>query len=218
MESSAVSFNPNIAQKEAILHKPSPLMILAGAGTGKTTTLLNRILYLVQKEDVPPENIILLTFTDKTTSEITRRIKELIGSSADKITISTFHGFCNALVREQNISPNAEKILWQKDDIIYFFINHFDELKFISSSSFLASPYTAITKSFIPFIDRIRDELLTPDQLNDLYQSTNILENNFHELFPNMHKDCDYVDCINQLSDLIKIFDYFQKEKLDQNF
>tara|TARA_Y100000758_G_scaffold237964_1_gene174180 strand:- start:1359 stop:4367 length:3009 start_codon:yes stop_codon:yes gene_type:complete len=213
MESSAVSFNPNIAQKAAILHKPSPLMILAGAGTGKTTTLLNRILYLVQKEDVPPENIILLTFTDKTTSEITRRIKELIGSSADKITISTFHGFCNALVREQNISPNAEKILWQKDDIIYFFINHFDELKFISSSSFLASPYTAITKSFIPFIDRIRDELLTPDQLNDLYQSTNILEKNFHELFPNMHKDCDYVDCINQLSDLIKIFDYFQKEK-----
>ena len=53
MESSAVSFNPNIAQKEAILHKPSPLMILAGAGTGKTTTLLNRIFYLVQKEDVP---------------------------------------------------------------------------------------------------------------------------------------------------------------------
>ena len=116
-------------------------------------------------------------------------------------------------MREQNISPNAEKILWQKDDIIYFFINHFDELKFISSSSFLASPYTAITKSFIPFIDRIRDELLTPDQLNDLYQSTNILEKNFNELFPNMHKDCDYVDCINQLSDLIKIFDYFQKEK-----
>ena len=149
MESSAVSFNPNIAQKEAILHKPSPLMILAGAGTGKTTTLLNRIFYLVQKEDVPPENIILLTFTDKTTSEITRRIKELIGSSADKITISTFHGFCNALVREQNISPNAEKILWQKDDIIYFFINHFDELKFISSSSFLASPYT--TRTFFNF-------------------------------------------------------------------
>ena len=85
----------------------------------------------------------LYDFTDKTTSEITRRIKELIGSSADKITISTFHGFCNALVREQNISPNAEKVLWQKDDIIYFFINHFDELKFISSSSFLASPYTA---------------------------------------------------------------------------
>ena len=43
MESSATSFNPNIAQKEAILHKPAPLMILAGAGTGKTTTLLNRI-------------------------------------------------------------------------------------------------------------------------------------------------------------------------------
>ena len=203
MESSAVSFRPNIAQKEAILHKPAPLMILAGAGTGKTTTLLNRILYLVQKEDVPPENIILLTFTDKTTSEITKKIKEIIGSSIDKITISTFHSFCNGLVRERNLSSNADKILWQQDDIIYFFINHFDELKFISSSSFLASPYTAITKSFIPFIDRVRDELLTPDQLNELYQSTNIFEENFHQIFPNMHKDCDYDDCMNQLSDLL---------------
>ena len=137
MESSVVSFNPNRAQKEAIFHKPSPLMILAGAGTGKTTTLLNRILHFIQNENVQPETILLLTFTDKTTSEITNRIKEIIGKSADKITISTFHGFCNTLVREQNFSPNAEKILWQTDDIIYFFINHFDKLDFITSSSFL---------------------------------------------------------------------------------
>ena len=213
MESSATTFNPNIAQKEAILHKPAPLMILAGAGTGKTTTLLNRISHLIHNENIPPENILLLTFTDKTTLEISTRIKKIIGSTADKITISTFHGFCNALVRDQNSSPNAEKILWQKDDIIYYFINHFDELKFISSSSFLASPYTAITKSFIPFIDRVRDELLTPDQLNELYQSTNIFEENFHQIFPNMHKDCDYDDCMNQLSDLLKVFDHFQREK-----
>ena len=168
MESSAVSFRPNIAQKEAILHKPAPLMILAGAGTGKTTTLLNRIRYLIQEVNVPSENILLLTFTDKATSEITKKIKEIIGSSIDKITISTFHSFCNGLVRERNLSSNADKILWQQDDIIYFFINHFDKLKFITSTTFLMSPYAAITKSFIPFINRVRDELLTPDQLNDL--------------------------------------------------
>ena len=213
MKSSAVSFKPNIAQKEAILHKPAPLMILAGAGTGKTTTLLNRMSHLIHEDDVSPENILLLTFTDKATSEIASRTKEIIGTPANKITINTFHSFCNTLVREQNISPNADKILWQKDDIIYFFINHFDELKFIKSSFFLASPYIAITKSFIPFIDRVRDELLTSNQLNDLYQSTNLIEDNFHEIFPNMHKDCDYDDCINQLSDLLNIFDYFQKEK-----
>ena len=213
MKSSTVSFKPNIAQKEAILYKPAPLMILAGAGTGKTTTLLNRIRHLIQEDNVPSENILLLTFTDKATSEITKKIKQIIGGSIDEVTISTFHGFCNGLVRERNLSSNADKILWQKDDIIYFFINHFDKLKFITSSSFLMNPYEAITKSFIPFIDRIRDELLTPDQLSDLYQSTNIFEENFHEIFPNMHKDCDYDDCMNQLSDLLKVFDYFQKEK-----
>ena len=213
MESSAVSFRPNIAQKEAILHKPAPLMILAGAGTGKTTTLLNRIRHLIQEVNVPSENILLLTFTDKATSEITKKIKDIIGNSIDKITISTFHSFCNGLVRERNLSSNADKILWQQDDIIYFFINHFDKLKFITSTTFLMSPYAAITKSFIPFINRVRDELLTPDQLNDLYNSTNICEENFHEIFPNMHKEYDYDDCMNQLSDLIKVFDYFQKEK-----
>ena len=77
MESSAVSFRPNIAQKEAILHKPAPLMILAGAGTGKTTTLLNRIRHLIHVDNVPSENILLLTFTDKATSEITKKIKEI---------------------------------------------------------------------------------------------------------------------------------------------
>ena len=65
MESSDVSFRPNIAQKEAILHKPAPLMILAGAGTGKTTTLLNRIRYLIQEVNVPSENILLLTLQIK---------------------------------------------------------------------------------------------------------------------------------------------------------
>ena len=89
MESSAVSFRPNIAQKEAILHKPAPLMILAGAGTGKTTTLLNRIRHLIQEVNIPSENILLLTFTDKATSEITKKIKEIIAVSYTHLTLPT---------------------------------------------------------------------------------------------------------------------------------
>ena len=89
MESSATTFNPNIAQKEAILHKPAPLMILAGAGTGKTTTLLNRISHLIHNENIPPENILLLTFTDKTTLEISTRIKKIIGSKIYSFCLST---------------------------------------------------------------------------------------------------------------------------------
>ena len=95
MESSAVLFNPNRAQKEAIFHKPSPLMILAGAGTGKTTTLLNRILHFIQNENVQPETILLLTFTDKTTSEITNRIKEILVNLQIKLRLA--HSMVSAI-------------------------------------------------------------------------------------------------------------------------
>ena len=169
MESDPVSFKPNTAQKTAIFNPPGPLMILAGAGTGKTTTLLHRVNHLIHSKQVIPVHMLLLTFTEKATSEIRQKIRDLIGPSADDITISTFHGFCNALVREHAIDTNAEKLLWQDEDITYFFINHFNQLTFIQSRIFRANPYGAITGSFIPFIDRIRDELLAPADIRKLY-------------------------------------------------
>ena len=162
MKSVPVSFKPNTTQKPAIYNPPGPLMILAGAGTGKTTTLLHRVNHLIQSKQVLPVHMLLLTFTEKATLEIRKKIRDLTGPLADDITISTFHGFCNALVREHAINANSEKLLWQKEDITYFFINHFDQLTFIQSRIFRANPYGAITGSFIPFIDRIRDELLAP--------------------------------------------------------
>ena len=181
MKSAPVSFEPNPAQKIAIHTPPGPLMILAGAGTGKTTTLLHRVNHLIQSKQVLPDHMLLLTFTEKGTSEIRQKIRDLIGTSADNITLNTFHGFCNALVREHAIGVNAEKLLWQEEDITYFFINYFDQLTFIQSRIFLANPYSAITGSFIPFINRIRDELLSPTDINKLYDptllSTDVIKN-----------------------------------------
>jgi len=188
-------------------------MILAGAGTGKTTTLLHRVNHLIHSKQVIPVNMLLLTFTEKATSEIRQKIRDLIGPSADDITISTFHGFCNALVREHAIDTNAEKLLWQEEDITYFFINNFDQLTFIQSRIFRANPYGAITGSFIPFIDRIRDELLAPEDIKKLYDlgllSTAVIKDNF----PNLHADANHDDVLLQLTDLVQLFDFFQDKK-----
>ena len=213
MKSVPVSFEPNPAQKIAIHTPPGPLMILAGAGTGKTTTLLHRVNHLIQSKQALPDHMLLLTFTEKGTSEIRQKIRDLIGTSADNITLSTFHGFCNALVREHAIGVNAEKLLWQEEDITYFFINYFDQLTFIQSRIFLANPYSAITGSFIPFINRIRDELLSPTDINKLYDPTLLSTDVIKNIFPNLHADADKEDVLLQLADLVQLFDYFQNKK-----
>ena len=213
MESVPVSFKPNTAQKTAIHNPPGPLMILAGAGTGKTTTLLHRVNHLIHSKQVLPVHMLLLTFTEKATSEIRQKIRDLIGPSADDITISTFHGFCNALVREHAIDTNAEKLLWQEEDITYFFINHFDQLTFIQSRIFRANPYGAITGSFIPFIDRIRDELLTPADIKKLYDPAILSLAVIKDIFPNLHADANQEDVQLQLGDLVQLFDFFQNKK-----
>ena len=213
MKSVPVSFKPNIAQKTAIYNPPGPLMILAGAGTGKTTTLLHRINHLIQSKQVLPVHMLLLTFTEKVTLEIRRKIRDLTGPLADDITISTFHGFCNALVREHATNANAEKLLWQEEDITYFFINHFDQLTFIQSRIFRANPYGAITGSFIPFIDRIRDELLAPADIKKLYDPVVLSIADIEDIFPNLHADADQEDVLLQLADLVQLFDFFQDKK-----
>ena len=83
-------------------------MILAGAGTGKTTTLLHRVNHLIQSKQVLPVHMLLLTFTEKATLEIRKKIRDLTGPMADDITISTFHGLCNSLL-DASPSPRDPK-------------------------------------------------------------------------------------------------------------
>ena len=69
-----MTINPNSGQLIAIKHPPSPLMIIAGAGTGKTFTLQNRITYFIEKRKIKPENILAITYTEKASYELKNRI------------------------------------------------------------------------------------------------------------------------------------------------
>ena len=95
----------NDRQLEAVTTTEGPLLVLAGAGSGKTKVLTTRIAYLIKEKDINPANILAITFTNKAAKEMKSRVYQLLGSKASNIQISTFHSFGLLLIKE-----NYEKL------------------------------------------------------------------------------------------------------------
>lgn len=103
----------NDRQKEAVLYNEGPLLIIAGAGAGKTKTLTTKIAYLIEEIDALPSNILAITFTNKAAKEMKDRIIRLIGSIGYQIQTSTFHSFGLKLLKE-----NYERLGFDKNFVI----------------------------------------------------------------------------------------------------
>jgi DNA helicase-2/ATP-dependent DNA helicase PcrA len=209
---------PNEQQRKAIEHPPGPLMILAGAGTGKTFTLLHRIRHLISSDQIQPEHVLLLTFTEKATTEARETIHDILGEKAESIFVGTFHSFCHSIMRRYGPAERVDDVLWQESDILYYLINHFDEMDFIRSRVFSDNPIKAIRESFIPFFNRVSDELLSPAELESKLKDMDNSQEWFAHNFPGIHdKNTRFDDVAFQLHDLVQAYSFFQKTKADNN-
>src|SRR5687767_11414732 len=106
------SLNPE--QQDAVLQTEGPLLILAGAGSGKTRVIAHRIAYLVSQGLSPPDRILAVTFTNKAAEEMRTRVEALLGVDCRQMWISTFHALCARLLRRE-----APHIGLSRDFVIY---------------------------------------------------------------------------------------------------
>lgn len=110
--------NLNDAQRAAVTHGSGPLLIVAGAGTGKTTVIVNRIAWLIEQGLAKPEEILALTFTDKTANEMVERIDRLLPLGYYDLWVSTFHAFGERMLRAHGLDiglPHDFKVLSATD-------------------------------------------------------------------------------------------------------
>ena len=106
--------NLNVQQKEALKFSEGPLLILAGAGSGKTKVLTSKIAYLIEEKAVKPENILAITFTNKAAFEMKERILKLCMKDVEKLWMGTFHSICVKILRR-----NINKIGYENNFTIY---------------------------------------------------------------------------------------------------
>src|SRR5450755_2145472 len=113
--------NPlNDAQREAVTAPMGPVLVLAGAGSGKTRVLTHRIAWLIQTEGVSPHSILAVTFTNKAAAEMRGRVEQLLGSPGSALWLGTFHGLAHRLLRlhwREAGLPQAFQILDSEDQL-----------------------------------------------------------------------------------------------------
>ena len=150
----------NEQQKEAVFHTEGPLLILAGAGSGKTRVLTHRIAYLIEERDVNPWNILAITFTNKAAGEMRERVDRLVGFGAESIWVSTFHSTCVRILRRY-----IDRIGFDTNFTIY---DSDDQKSLMRDVCRVLDVDTKKYKErmFLSAISAAKDEMITPDEYN----------------------------------------------------
>lgn len=148
----------NEQQKDAVFTVNGPLLILAGAGSGKTSVLTHRIAYLIDEAGVNPYNILAITFTNKAAGEMRERVDRIVGYGSEQIFVSTFHSMCVRILRRY-----AESIGYDRNFAIYDTDDQKTLMKDICKRLQIDTKQLK-ERSILNYISSAKDELITPEQ------------------------------------------------------
>jgi DNA helicase II / ATP-dependent DNA helicase PcrA len=155
----------NSDQQKAVSHKQGPLLIVAGAGTGKTAVITERIKHLLQVRNIDPQQIFAATFTQKASEEMVERLDTVMPLGYREPWIGTFHSLCDRLLRQEGLEVGLDPgftIMTQTDQWI-FLKEHLFEFN-LDYYRPLGNPSKFIT-ALIKFFSRLQDELITTDDM-----------------------------------------------------
>lgn len=195
--------NLNDKQREAVFKTDGPVLILAGAGSGKTTVLINRIAYLIGGLNVRPYQILAITFTNKAATELKNRLVNMLGSDGDEVFASTFHSMCVRFLRR-----DIDKIGYSSD------FNIFDRadqttvvkecLKELNVDSEIFNHKTVLNE-----ISRAKDELETPDDMkkNNPFDFKKGVISDIYQLYQKKLKTYNALDFDDIIMLTVKLFE-----------
>ncbi|UJL47254.1 DNA helicase PcrA [Virgibacillus sp. NKC19-16] len=203
----------NKEQREAVKHTDGPLLIMAGAGSGKTRVLTHRIAYLLGEKDVSARNVLAITFTNKAAREMKDRVRRLVGPESEQMWVSTFHSMCVRILRR-----DVDRIGYSRNFTI---LDSGDQLSVIKQ---VLKNLNIDAKKFDPRamlgqISGAKNELITPEEYNK--NVGNFFERQVAQIYEAYQKmlqknqSLDFDDLIMQTIHLFKrvpeVLEYYQR-------
>ncbi|WP_108026611.1 DNA helicase PcrA [Melghirimyces profundicolus] len=204
--------NPD--QKKAVETTEGPLLIVAGAGSGKTRVLTNRVAWLLSEKRVHPWNILAITFTNKAAREMKERIHQLAGPEAEEIWISTFHSMCVRILRR-----DIERIGFHRNFTILDSSDQLTVMKQILKEMDL-DPKQFPPRGLLNKISNAKNQLLTPRDLKEQAQNymdgiaARVYEAYQDKLRTNQSLDFDdlLLETVRLFQEIPEVLDYYQRK------
>lgn len=196
----------NEQQNEAVLHTEGPLLILAGAGSGKTRVLTHRIAYLIEEKGVNPWNILAITFTNKAAGEMRERVDQLVGFGSESIWVSTFHSTCVRILRR-----HIDLLGYDTNFTIY---DADDQKTLMKDVCKLLNIDTKVyrERSLLNAISHAKDELVTPEEFL-LQAGGDFSQKKIAEVYAEYEKQLRANNALDFDDLLVKTVQLFQTQK-----
>ena len=195
----------NKEQKEAVFCTEGPLLLLAGAGSGKTRVLVHRIAYLIEEMGVNPWNIMAITFTNKAAKEMRERVDNMIGYGAESIWVSTFHSTCVRILRR-----HIDLLGYETNFTIYDTEDQKKVMKEICKRMKIDTKQLS-EKAILNTISHAKEQYLTPDEYRreheDNYRESRIAD--VYEAYQKQLKSSNALDFDDLLMKTVQLFEHF---------